>query len=173
MLFLIALALMITVPYYLFGTPQGLGYKKAMAALPTQYKDATKDGVAIGSQVDKGVVKTAHRDKAVVAEEVLATPAPLDPIQSYILEVFGKDGQDAIKIAKCESKLNPQAVGHNSDSVQSTDWGLFQINDHWQKISNPSFLLDYKINTLMAKKIFDSRGNWSAWTCATKWGALN
>jgi hypothetical protein len=105
-------------------------------------------------------------------EEVSAVSRQQEEIIAFIKQTFGKDAEDAIKVARCESGLNPKAVGHNTDAAQSTDYGLFQINDHWQGVTNTNFLLDYKINTLMAKKIFDGRGNWSAWVCATKYNAL-
>lgn len=120
------------------------------------------------------VVDTKSPELAVTIE--VAKPDPLTSEQEEIIEfikqTFGKDNaDDAIAIAKCESGLRPKAVNHNTDSNQTIDYGLFQINNHWQEIDNTSFLFDYKINTLMAKKIFDNRGgNWSAWACATKLG---
>lgn len=86
-------------------------------------------------------------------------------IINYIKEVFGSHSTEALKIANCESHLNPKAFNDNTTwGGVGRDWGVFQINDTWQGVSNRAFLTDWKINVLMAKKIFDNRG-WSAWTC--------
>jgi len=36
-----------------------------------------------------------------------------------------------VRLAKCESGLNPKAIGVNKDKVKSKDHGIFQINDYW------------------------------------------
>src|SRR5690606_33544693 len=104
----------------------------------------------------------------IAVEETRGTEA----IKSYIREVFGKDADEAIAIATCESGLRRNAVNDNTTwGGRGVDKGLFQINNSWQEIDNDSFLFDYKINTILAKKIFDNRGgNWSAWSCADKLG---
>ena len=77
----------------------------------------------------------------------------------------------ALMIAKCESGLRPNALNDNTTwGGVSQDLGVFQINKKYQGVTNPSFLYDWKINTLMAKQIFDGRGNWSAWSCARTLG---
>ena len=110
-------------------------------------------------------------------KEVLVTPTPpiehatsqQDAIINEIREVFGKDSDDAFRILSCENKgLRPDAVNTNTDG--SKDYGIFQINNKWQGVTNVSFLTDWKINVNMAKRIFDGRGNWSAWACAKKVG---
>ena len=106
-------------------------------------------------------------------KEVVVTPEPPrtreDAIRQEIIEVFGKDSDDAFRILSCENKgLRPDAVNTNTDG--SKDYGIFQINNKWQGVTNVSFLTDWKINIHMAKRIFDGRGNWSAWACAKKVG---
>lgn len=88
-----------------------------------------------------------------------------DQIVNYIKVVFGKDANKAFKLLSCENpSLNPRAINHNG--TWSTDWGLFQLNDYYQGITNKDFLFDYKINTNIAYKIYVSWGNkFSAWTC--------
>lgn len=91
------------------------------------------------------------------------TPTPtLDPISSKIKEVFGKYADQAIEIAKCESSLNPSAVGDGGRSI-----GLFQIHKGWQRIENDRFLFDLDLNTRIAHKIFtDSGSSWKLWSCS-------
>jgi hypothetical protein len=81
----------------------------------------------------------------------------------YIYQVFGDDGDNAIKLlAECENKkLNPEAVNVNKNG--STDVGLFQINSihgySHEELFDPFFNID------VAYKIFKNRG-WSAWSCS-------
>jgi|ERR1035437_290904 hypothetical protein len=94
-----------------------------------------------------------------------------EQIINYITDVFGKDAPQALMIARCESGLRPNALNDNTTwGGVSQDLGLFQINKQYQGVTNPSFLYDWKINTLMAKQIFDNRGNWGAWTCSRTLG---
>lgn len=93
------------------------------------------------------------------------TPAPIKTekteIEEKISEVFGKDGDLAIRIAKCESSLNPRAKNKDSSAR-----GLFQIMQSWHKIDE-KWLLDPDINIKVAKKLFDEQGTvpWNA----SKW----
>ncbi len=96
-----------------------------------------------------------------------------EKIVNYIHEIFGRYAPEAIKIAKCESGLNPKAIGTNVDFSQ--DFGLFQLNSHYhgfnKGVNNSRHLLDYKINTLMAWNIFKgSDYQWNLWMCADKVG---
>lgn len=135
---------------------------------------------SINHSAEKHMVKEARAEALAVASP---TPTPkIVPVRevtpadsseqatiiAYIRQVFGKDADDAIKVARCESKLNPLAVGHNTNG--STDTGIFQINSIHGV--NGYFLTNWRTNVDIAKTIFDRNG-WNAWTCATKWGALN
>jgi hypothetical protein len=79
-------------------------------------------------------------------------------IEEEIRAVFGKDAEDAIKVAKCESGMRADAKNHNNNG--SSDGGVFQINSvhgiraKW--LSNPS------INIRVAKQLFDEQG-WTPW----------
>lgn len=89
-------------------------------------------------------------------------------IITYIREVFGKDAEDAIKVARCESGLRADAQGTNSNS--STDTGVFQINSVHG--INPAYLKDYRINIDVAYKMFKEQG-WNPWVCVWKNGVIN
>lgn len=60
---------------------------------------------------------------------------------------------------------DPNAVGKvNSDGVGSQDFGCFQINNHWHKgFFATSDWRDPVANAAYAYKIYQGRGNWTAW----------
>lgn len=88
-----------------------------------------------------------------------------DEVKAIIAEVFGPaEGTNAIAVANCESHLNPRAI-----SKGGGNWGLFQINQvHKQRVARMGFawddLLDPRVNSLVAKSIFDD-GGWGPWAC--------
>jgi hypothetical protein len=83
-----------------------------------------------------------------------------DDIAGYIGKVFGEYAQEAHRVAYCESKLRPDAIGDNGKS-----YGLFQISIRWHKIA-PKFLLNYKINTQVAYQLFkENKFKWNLWSC--------
>ena len=92
-------------------------------------------------------------------------------INQEIYKVFGVYGDRAMKLLTgqgcSENKsLNPTAINVNKDVVGSKDFGVFQINNYWQGVSNTKFLLDPHINIQMAYKIFvDSGYSFKMWTC--------
>lgn len=93
---------------------------------------------------------------------------------------------NAIRIANCESGLNPAAIGENKDStgkVLSRDYGLFQFNDastlpgwlsrtgedpqNFQKALDPHWSARAAALKVAADK------NWGAWSCAhTPYGEI-
>lgn len=111
-------------------------------------------------------------------------------IQQYIIEVFGKDAMQALKIAECESRFNPHTIGDThlmSNNAQTGELigdsiGIFQVRtggSDWNRakangMSVEEFrakLHDYKYNIDYAKTIFD-RSGWEAWhNCSVKTGA--
>lgn len=69
----------------------------------------------------------------------------------------------AIAIALAESGGDPNAIHHNSDKNQTTDRGLWQINNYWHKEVSDSIAFD---PTQAAAAVFAiSKGgtNWKAW----------
>lgn len=82
-------------------------------------------------------------------------------IASYILAVFGKDGEMALAIAMAESRLSPTATNWNDARYTGCpSYGIFQINRCDQR------LYDWKYNVQEAHKMFHARG-WLPWTCFT------
>jgi hypothetical protein len=102
---------------------------------------------------------------------VPAAPAPAAPatpsqaeVVAVIREVFGPNGDAAIRVANCESHLNPRAISRGG-----SNWGLFQINKvHAKRVAAMGYrwedLLDARVNTTVAKAIFDGSG-WGPWAC--------
>lgn len=128
------------------------------------------------------VVVVQERDEKELSQE--------QKIIMYIVEVFGKDSVQAIKIAECESRFNPHTIGDThlmSNNAQTGELigdsiGIFQVRtggSDWNRalangMSVEEFrakLHDYKYNIDYAKTIFDRNG-WSAWhNCAVKTNA--
>ena len=78
-------------------------------------------------------------------------------VVKVIREVFGKDFNLMIRIAKAESSLRPTVVG------PTNDYGLFQICHRYHDVPLDC-LLDIRCNTEYAKTLFDKNGtrDWSA-----------
>lgn len=91
-------------------------------------------------------------------------------IAAEIKRVFGPDTPKAMKLLSCEnSSLNPSIT--NTNAGGSIDYGVFQINNYWQKINNEAFLKDYTINIRIAYNIYTRDGDtFKLWTCGKKLG---
>jgi hypothetical protein len=80
-------------------------------------------------------------------------------IEELIIEKFGKDSKTALRIAKCESGLNPNAYNKSGAS------GIFQIIPKWHKDKiKGRNIFDKEVNIEVAYEIFKSSG-WNPWTC--------
>jgi hypothetical protein len=88
-------------------------------------------------------------------------------IEQMIKDTFGKDGDRAVKIAFCESGLDPSRVREHDPVVPSV--GLFQINLTADRGLTVAEMQDAQNNINYAKIIFDKRGWDKDWvTCAKK-----
>lgn len=82
----------------------------------------------------------------------------------YIYQTFesqGLNGEKALKVALCESRLKLNSVGYNSNG--SNDKGVWQINSI-HKLPDEC-RLDLKCSTQWVINKVKHDGNWSAWTC--------
>lgn len=87
-------------------------------------------------------------------------PAPGSP-EAIIREVFDPigEGDKAVRVASCESGLNPGAI-----SGGGTYQGLFQLGSSIVAIhAYGGDRLDARQNALAARDLRVARGNWSAW----------
>lgn len=80
-----------------------------------------------------------------------------EEIKLEIDRVFGLQGENAKRVAYCESRFNP-----NAKNPITADYGVFQINTRYHPI-DPKFLYDSKINIGIAKYIYDKEG-WQPWS---------
>lgn len=99
----------------------------------------------------------------------IVTPQQKEIID-FIKQTFGDDAPKAFQLLGCEnSSLNPHAVNTAGNFPKgSRDLGIFQVNEYWQGV-NAKFLLDYKINVMIAKKIFDDDGgSFKMWSCGRR-----
>lgn len=104
----------------------------------------------------------------VVEKKVFETPKN---VEDEIRLVFGEHADDALKVLKCENaSLNPKAKNDNRPiGGKGFDVGIFQINDHWQGVSNHRFLEDPSINIRIAWNIYKTNGySFERWTCGRK-----
>ena len=94
----------------------------------------------------------------------IASPTPTPAIlvkpltvEETILDVFGDKGSEALKVAFCESSLNPDSQHQTSSAT-----GLFQIMrgtfKQFKCTGDPLNAID---NTICAKKIYDYYGSWN------------
>lgn len=80
-------------------------------------------------------------------------PKNVDEIIEF---VFGKNANQAKKIAKCESGYN-----HKAKNKQSSARGLFQVLAYTHEIDD-KWLYNPMINTLVARELFNASG-WTPW----------
>lgn len=116
-----------------------------------------------------------------------------EQIVAYIYEVFGKDADNALKIAACESRMNPETVGDKhlmgmlDGEMVGDSIGLFQVRTGdagvydkrpWNRAKANGMtadefrakLKDPKYNIEYAKKMYDRQG-WGQWhNCKNKTG---
>ena len=101
-------------------------------------------------------------------------PTPTSPspgqssVASMIVQVFGPYAQSALKVAKCESGLNPGA--YNPTSIGGSHAaGVFQIlyPSTWARTSEAGYSpYDALANIRAAHEIFVRDGyNWHEWSC--------
>lgn len=100
------------------------------------------------------------------------TPSEHDQIVDDIKQVFGSDADTAFQLLTSPTchenrSLDPGAVNVNTDG--SRDYSIFQINDRWQGVQG-KFLLNWKVNVLIAKQLFDESGSFKMWVCGQRLG---
>lgn len=119
----------------------------------------------------QGLVSPKPESRVVKVVEAQQTPWCYDPISCIrdIGEQMGFSNQEimlAIRIAKCESGLNPQALVKEPNGTYSL--GVMQINDvHGKRISRQD-RLDFIKNIQFAWNLRQEQGGWTAWSCYRK-----
>jgi len=110
------------------------------------------------------VVAHIRAQEAADAARRPSTPAAI------IRDVFGAEGNRAVRVATCESELNPRAVSPTGDH------GILQINAKtWARPNHPDpvaqwigrnwgQVYDVRVNAEMALRIRQAYG-WQMWAC--------
>jgi len=122
---------------------------------------------------------------------VTATPSPAptgstehEEIVELIIDVFGEHADKAFLLLQGDGAgtcaenrhLDPDAMNDNTQwGGVGKDWGIFQINDHWQGFRHAGkaeqFLTDPELNIRIAWRIFEDNGySFSRWTCGRVYG---
>lgn len=144
-------------------------------------------GVLIGYLIGKHIVVVNAKNIDKVAVPVPSvTPRGIEPtatptltpkqktIEAEIREVFGVHADKALMLLRgngpgtCHENgnLDPTITNKNTDALKTIDYGVFQINSHWQGVSNTKFLLDPGINIRIAYRIFVDDGySFKQWSC--------
>jgi hypothetical protein len=95
-----------------------------------------------------------------------AASAPAGSVEAIIQRHFGAAAPAAIRVARCESGLNPRAV-----SPGGGNHGLFQINNvhrgTFESVTGApwSAVYDAETNTRFARWLYGQQG-WGPWACA-------
>lgn len=74
--------------------------------------------------------------------------ASIETMIRFVCKSEGVDAELALKVAKCESALNPKATNTNTDG--SIDRGLFQINSKW----HPEVTEEQAFDPIFSTKFF-------------------
>ena len=75
------------------------------------------------------------------------------------------DCQKALKVARCESNLNPNAIHVNTNGT--VDRGIFQINSVHKDLKNVD-AFDWKKNIDYAVQRIYTFSGWTPWVCSRK-----
>lgn len=112
--------------------------------------------------------RVAARTQASAPAPTDSTPPPAGSgsATAAISQYFGDIYDSAVRVAQCESGLDPGAI-----SPGGGNWGLFQINtthkaDFENYTGQPwSAVLNADYNAMYARKLYDGNGGWGPWTC--------
>lgn len=101
--------------------------------------------------------------------QVLSFSSSKAEIKEAIAEEFG---EEMVKIVNCESGFNPKAVNINKDSRKTKDFGIFQLNNYYQKKLAESMGID--INNMSIQEQFEitkeivNKNGYEPWVCHKK-----
>ena len=95
------------------------------------------------------------------------TITPREAIETKIRAKFGKYGDYAVKIAQCESGMNPKAIGDlHLDNGTNPSYGLLQIRYFGGARGTVEQLLDVDYNINKAYEMSGGGTNWQPWSCS-------
>ncbi len=110
----------------------------------------------------------APRTTTTVAPFVLPEKAEdsYSDVEWLIRQTFPETPDKAVRVARCESTLDPGAV-----SPDGANWGLMQINVvHRGLVASMGYswgqMLQAGPNLAVARAVYDRAGGWGPWSCA-------
>ena len=120
----------------------------------------------------------------VVTTEYKPTPKPAETPEEYIKEVFGEHADKAFLLLKgngvgsCAENRTLDQNAKNRNWIKdkpgeywSTDWGIFQINDHFHPVEELNLRTDFKANIDYAWRMYKNNGySFERWTCGRIYG---
>lgn len=145
---------------------------------PNVIRIQVADAAVVTAGADSGttrgeVIKTTHEEET----RKESTPQPSN-IEELIRKEFGKDAENALRIARCESHLNPKAHGdldltyEKNGNTYGDSIGIFQVRTFENRPTREQ-LRSAEFNIKYAKKLFDAAGDFSPWyNCARMNGLM-
>lgn len=162
--------------------PMGDGLSTDMRAKLTQENADFKKRWDAGQPQDfNGVLGSMAPVKPNIGRRPIPTPtlipnAPANPHMELLKRYWpSEEVNNASNVMFGESGFKPDAIGQNTDDVSSKDYGLFQINDYWQRHNlakkglTPEDLLDPEKNVQYAYDMWKEQG-WEPWYSGDKLG---
>lgn len=95
-----------------------------------------------------------------------ASDEVMGDVEWLIRQTFPETPDKAVRVARCESRLDPEAVSPGGSNV-----GLMQINVvHKGLAARMGYswgqMLQAAPNLAVARAVYDAAGGWSPWSCA-------
>jgi len=133
--------------------------------------------IMMGAELDKKVIASTPVEKIVAdteeppsqskpkqAEPDVASMSVEEQIRHHAAEENFQWPDYLVRLAKCESKLDPKVVNTKGNSPASRDRGVFQINDYWQRQVTDEQAFDVEWSTKWTMKRIN-QGDQHLWSC--------
>ncbi|SFD46790.1 helix-turn-helix domain-containing protein [Streptomyces aidingensis] len=128
---------------------------------PETLRRVTAFQVLAGMDID-GIVGDGTKEALYSSDVTMATWTP-EQVEARIREVFTEEPGLAVRIAKCQSLLDPLHILPNTDG--SRNWGVFQISDHRLRDlrGTPAQALDPEWNIQAAHRLYAQNNDFGNW----------
>jgi hypothetical protein len=130
-----------------------------------------KEPQAMSYQIEDKNATTSVVVAIKASPEVISTPIITDKpsvelqIRAIAKEMNFKWTDYLVKLAYCESRLDPKATNNKGNNPKTSyDRGLFQYNSHWQKVVSDDCAYDVRCSTLKTIELINN-GKQHLWAC--------